>query len=59
MITCSSFQISVAASGKTHLRDMPLSKLKNYMQAYNIRMSADLIEKDDIVDRIIAARVLQ
>ncbi|EJD51195.1 hypothetical protein AURDEDRAFT_159603, partial [Auricularia subglabra TFB-10046 SS5] len=47
--------LMITASGKGHLRLMPLSKLRNYCHAYNIRMG-NTLEKDDLIDTIIAAR---
>lgn len=47
----------VTAGGKGYLRTMSLSRLKNYVQAYNIKIGRDVLEKDDIIDAIIAARV--
>ena len=47
----------VTAGGKGYLRSQPIAKLKRYVQAYNIPLGADVIEKDDVVDAIIAARV--
>ncbi|KAH7099807.1 hypothetical protein BKA62DRAFT_708873 [Auriculariales sp. MPI-PUGE-AT-0066] len=47
--------LMITASGKGHLRLQPLSKLRNYCNAYNIP-AGGVIEKDDLVDRIIAAR---
>lgn len=48
---------SVTSSGKAQLRSVALARLKAYMKAYNIPTAANIIEKDDIVDAIIAARV--
>ncbi|KAL5522731.1 hypothetical protein ACEPAG_8749 [Sanghuangporus baumii] len=48
--------LQITAGGKALLRSLPLSKLKNYMQAYGLRVGADVIEKDDIINAIIAAR---
>lgn len=46
----------VTAGGKGHLRQLPLSRLKKYANAYNIRTSG-VFEKDDLIDALISARV--
>jgi hypothetical protein len=47
---------TVTASGRAQLKNMPLAKLRKYLDAYNIK-SERVIEKADLVDLIIAARV--
>lgn len=46
----------VTASGKGQLKQLPMAKLKKYAKAYNIDV-AGVIEKDDFIDRLVAARV--
>lgn len=46
----------VTASPRSHLKSLPLSKLKKYLDAYSIKTDG-AVEKDDVIDRIIAARV--
>lgn len=48
---------SVTAGGKAYLRSLSIAKLKNYIQAYGLRLGADVIEKDDVIDAIVSARV--
>lgn len=48
--------LQITAGGKTFLRSVPLSKLKNYMQAYGLKINTGVIEKDDIINAIITAR---
>ena len=45
----------VTASGRGQLKAMPLSKLRNYVQAYNIKVNR-AVEKDDLVDGMMQAR---
>jgi hypothetical protein len=47
---------SVTASGRNALKSMPLGKLKKYVSAYGIGIER-AVEKDDIIDAIVAARV--
>ena len=46
----------VTAAGKGQLRGHTLAKLRKYAKDYNINVSG-VIEKDDLIDKIIAARV--
>lgn len=46
----------VTAAGRTYLKSQPLAKLKKYVNAYNIKINR-AVEKDDIIDAILAARV--
>ena len=46
----------VTAAGKGWLRSYSLAKLRKYAKDYNINVDG-VIEKDDLIDRIIAARV--
>lgn len=48
---------TVTAGGKGYLRTLSLAKLKNYMQSYGIRLGPDVLEKEDVIDAIINARV--
>jgi len=50
------FERTVTAAGRNQLKNLPLAKLKNYTHAYNIRV-ARALEKDDVIDAIISARV--
>lgn len=47
----------VTASGRGQLRSLPLGQLKSYLKAYGLPSPAGVIEKDDIVDAVLAARV--
>ncbi|KAI0947932.1 hypothetical protein AcW1_009566 [Taiwanofungus camphoratus] len=47
--------LTITAGGKGHLRQLPLSRLKKYANAYNIRTSG-VFEKDDLIDALISAR---
>lgn len=47
----------VTAGGKGYLRTQSLARLRNYIQAYNIKIGRDILEKDEIIDAIVAARV--
>ncbi|EGN92843.1 hypothetical protein SERLA73DRAFT_190389 [Serpula lacrymans var. lacrymans S7.3] len=47
--------LTITASGKTHLKSMPLAKLKKYVDVYNIKVNG-AIEKQDLIDSIIAVR---
>lgn len=46
----------VTAASRFTLRTLPLAKLKNYANAYNIKTTG-AVEKDDVVDAIMRARV--
>lgn len=47
---------SVTAAGKTYLKTLPLSRLKKYANAYNIKVNG-ILEKDELLDAIMSARV--
>lgn len=47
---------SVTAAGRTQLKSMPMSKLRNYINAYNISTER-VVEKDDLIDALMKARV--
>ncbi|KIK59461.1 hypothetical protein GYMLUDRAFT_74400 [Collybiopsis luxurians FD-317 M1] len=47
--------LQITAAPRRILRDFPLSKLKKYAAAYNIRID-HAVEKDDVIDAILAAR---
>lgn len=47
---------TATAGSRNHLKKLPLSKLKKYADAYNLR-SDQIIEKDDLVDRLMSYRV--
>ena len=48
---------AVTAGGKGYLRTLSLAKLKNYMQSYGMRLGPDVLEKEDVIDAVINARV--
>ncbi|KLO13325.1 hypothetical protein SCHPADRAFT_852640 [Schizopora paradoxa] len=48
--------LTITAGGKGYLRTQALARLRNYIQAYNIKIGRDILEKDDIIDAIVAAR---
>ena len=47
---------AVTAGGKDHLKSLPLSKLVEYANAYNIRID-HVIEKEDVIEAILSVRV--
>jgi hypothetical protein len=47
---------SVTAGGRSYLRSLSLTRLKKYVDAYNIKTDG-VLEKDDLIEKIIAARV--
>ncbi|KAJ3839335.1 hypothetical protein F5878DRAFT_717087 [Lentinula raphanica] len=47
--------LQITASGKGALKNLPLSKLRKYAGAYNIRID-HAVEKDDVIDALLAAR---
>ena len=47
---------SVTAAGRNSLKALPLAKLKKYVASYGIRIDR-AVEKDDIIDAIVAVRV--
>lgn len=47
---------SVTAAGRNTLKALPLGKLKKYVVSYGIDIDR-AVEKDDIIDAIVAAKV--
>lgn len=47
----------VTASGKTQLRSMTVARLRNYLEAYGIQPKSMMLEKGDLVEAILDARV--
>ncbi|KAG6811298.1 hypothetical protein H0H92_008093 [Tricholoma furcatifolium] len=47
---------AVTAAGRSMLKQTPLSKLRKYMDAYNLQVGG-IVEKDDLIDAIIRARM--
>ena len=47
----------VTAGEKPYLRTQSMAQLKNYMLAYNIKLKMNALEKDDLINAIISARV--
>ena len=47
---------AATAGSKSYLKSLSLGKLKKYADAYNLR-SDQIIEKDDLVDRLVSYRV--
>jgi hypothetical protein len=47
---------AATAGSRHYLKSLPLGKLKKYADAYNLR-SDQIIEKDDLVDRLMSYRV--
>ncbi|KAF9522210.1 hypothetical protein CPB83DRAFT_864773 [Crepidotus variabilis] len=47
--------LTITASGRTQLKGMAMSKLKNYLNVYNIKTER-VVEKDDLIDAVISAR---
>lgn len=47
---------SVTAGGRNYLRGLSLTRLKKYVDAYNITTDG-VLEKDDLIEKILAARV--
>lgn len=47
----------VTAAGRAKLKTMPMSKLRNYINAYNIKTVDRIVEKDDLIDAILRVRV--
>lgn len=54
--TTNTLKDTVTAAGRGQLRAQPLSRLRKYVEAYNIKVDG-VIEKDDFIDHIIKARV--
>ena len=55
LLTCI-FVRSVTAAGRNSLKALPLGKLKKYVASYGIGIDR-AVEKDDIIDAIVAAKV--
>lgn len=49
-------RITVTAGGKNYLKSLPLSKLRKYANAYNIKID-HAVEKEDVIEAVINARV--
>ena len=47
---------AVTAGSRNYLKSLSLGKLKKYADAYNLRFD-QIIEKDDLVDRLMSYRV--
>ncbi|KAH9981635.1 hypothetical protein BJV74DRAFT_79259 [Russula compacta] len=47
--------LTITAGGRGYLRNLSLARLKKYVDAYNIG-AAGVLEKDDLIERIIAIR---
>ncbi|KAJ7629363.1 hypothetical protein DFH06DRAFT_1225488 [Mycena polygramma] len=47
--------LTITAGGRGHLKSLPLSKLKKYITAYNIKADR-AVEKDDLIDAILTAK---
>ncbi|KAJ7634812.1 hypothetical protein FB45DRAFT_909940 [Roridomyces roridus] len=47
--------LTVTASGRGQLKQLPLAKIKKYISAYNIKADR-AVEKDDLIDAIIHAK---
>ncbi|KAF9010147.1 hypothetical protein BDQ17DRAFT_1388134 [Cyathus striatus] len=47
--------LAITAGGKSYLKSLPLSKLKRYITAYNIKING-AVEKDDLIEAIVTAR---
>ncbi|KZV65770.1 hypothetical protein PENSPDRAFT_655480 [Peniophora sp. CONT] len=47
--------LNITAGGRNYLRSLPLSRLKRYLTAYNIK-TPPVLEKDDLIEAIIKAR---
>lgn len=50
------FSCIVTAAGRMQLKLIKLSKLRDYIKAYNINAER-AVEKDDLIDAILKARV--
>ena len=48
--------ITVTAAGKNYLKSLPLSKLRKYANAYDVRID-HAIEKEDVIEAVLSARV--
>jgi len=47
--------LTLTAAGRSHLRSLPIAKLKKYVDAYNLKADG-AVEKDDLVEIIMSAR---
>ncbi|CAL1699373.1 unnamed protein product [Somion occarium] len=47
--------LTITAGGRSYLRSLPMSRLKKYANAYNIKTRGAL-EKDEFIDALLAAR---
>ncbi|KAI0729769.1 hypothetical protein C8Q72DRAFT_826276 [Fomitopsis betulina] len=47
--------LTVTAGGKSHLKLLPLARLKKYANAYNIKVNG-VLEKDDLINALISVR---
>ena len=48
---------AATAGSKNYLKSLSLGKLRKYADAYNLRSDQIIIEKDDLVDRLMSYRV--
>ncbi|KAF8524349.1 hypothetical protein BU17DRAFT_42956 [Hysterangium stoloniferum] len=48
--------LNITANSRSKLRNIPLSKLRAYMKAYNISGGETAVEKDDLVNAILEAK---
>lgn len=55
--TSSPIHATVTASGRTQLRAQTVSTLRAYLKAYGLSVPANVLEKEEIVDAVLAARV--
>ena len=51
--------VTVTAGGRGQLRALPVSRLRSYIKAYGLPTPPNVLEKDDIVDAVLAARVIK
>ncbi|KAF7316297.1 RING-finger domain-containing protein [Mycena indigotica] len=48
--------LTITAGGRAHLRSLTLPKLKKYISAYNIKGAERAVEKNDLIEAIMAAK---
>jgi hypothetical protein len=48
---------TVTAASRSQLKSLPLSKLRKYKDAYSIQVVENVVEKDHLIDILMAARV--
>ncbi|KAJ7064841.1 hypothetical protein C8F01DRAFT_1128398, partial [Mycena amicta] len=48
--------LTITAGGRGHLRSLTLAKLRKYISAYNIKGAERAVEKDDLIEAILAAK---